>query len=69
MKERLPEERKAVFVYAPEYRNIFMGYLTDDGWKTWAARNGGYDWPTVHEITHWMPLPEPPKEADNETTD
>ena len=60
--ERLPELRHAVLVYAPYMQNQFMAYWTGNEWRNW----GPDDWadrvfPKCHEITHWMPLPEPPK--------
>lgn len=63
--ERLPEEQEDVLVYMKSgmYKSIHIGY----------AYNGG-DWLIDGEfwyeegdpsITHWMPLPEPPKEVQN----
>lgn len=63
VKERLPEDCKDVFVWAV--------YHEEYG-KSWALREidkycKGVGWentadPDVREVTHWMPLPEPPKE-------
>ena len=46
-KDRLPELEKEVLVY-DSFGNMYIGLITD-GWK------GLY-------VTHWMPLPEPPKD-------
>jgi len=53
--ERLPEERKAVLVYAPEYKNIYCAYLDGDTWFIL----GGYGSYAVANVIAWMPLPEP----------
>ena len=62
VKERLPEEFKRVLVFVPEKSGL-MGKpdldtdrIVEGCWVRW----GKY-------VTHWMPLPEPPKEgADHE---
>lgn len=61
VKERMPEEYKPVLVYAkhtPEYFSDWFAVMEDtwlgDSWEC----NGDSD---VHEVTHWMPLPEPPE--------
>lgn len=46
--ERLPEDGEYV-----------LAYSTQDELMSIAARHRFENW----EITHWMPLPEPPKEA------
>ena len=48
--ERLPEEYKAVFV-CYESGKVYINYTTRGG-----------KWHSIgDDITHWMPLPEPPK--------
>ena len=54
--ERFPENDTAVIV-ATDNGIVFQCLYAYDGWDLW----DGY---TVN-ITHWMPLPEPPKEVDN----
>lgn len=62
--ERLPERNKNVLVYAS----------WDGTWQTTIGRHsgitGGFWWvytghgyAMLYDVTHWMPLPEPPKEA------
>jgi len=69
MKDRLPEEDKQVLTYAIQSKNIH-----DDGFP---YQTGVYirgRWLTDHfcessfieNVTHWMPLPEPPKELKDE---
>jgi hypothetical protein len=60
--ERLPELRMAVIVYAPYMKNEFMAYWTGSRWMVWAAGEYEREMPEYHQITHWIPLPEPPKE-------
>ena len=56
--ERLPEEFVSVLVYIPSdspFQTVREAYFVNGSWgaKMWIY---GAD-----EITHWMPLPEPPK--------
>lgn len=59
--ERLPNDSKAVLVYAPRNRNIFECFHRGGGcWEI-----ASYTFEILHdEVTHWMPLPEPPKEGE-----
>ena len=51
--ERLPEHTKLVLVrHRSETGNKFYGLDVFDG----------YGWVVCLNVTHWMPLPEPPKE-------
>ena len=56
--ERLPEEMKTVLAWTPmgEFSEtaMWMGIRWE---KTW-------DFDTIYTVTHWMPLPEPPKEVE-----
>ena len=53
VKDRLPEERKRVLVY-------------NEGGITIAWRDKG-EWDDIFlTVTHWQPLPEPPKDGDTE---
>lgn len=53
VKDRLPEKYEEVLVYSAKY-----GVQVD-----WIADNTDYLWWNYGElVTHWMPLPEPPKE-------
>lgn len=59
IKEKLPEINKDILFY---HENSFQekGKLTTD--KKWVESSSGikYDF---EQITHWQPLPEPPKEG------
>ena len=53
--ERLPNAHELVLIYNPGYL-MTTGFIYEDG--RWRVRSVDYpDTPT-----HWMPLPEPPKE-------
>lgn len=67
VKDRLPDENGAYLVYAPRYRGgSSSGLDCVDGvmfarWKKrWSIEVGYYKRPGC--VTHWMPLPQPPKE-------
>jgi hypothetical protein len=53
------EDRKEILVYGPQLGR-HIGYCIDygDGTRHYAAQGFHGDW----KITHWMPLPEIPKE-------
>ncbi len=59
--ERLPEKKKA----------HYLCYLDDDSvgvcyWSNISIHGSKWEWhnPNWKEVTHWMPLPEPPKEEN-----
>lgn len=55
VEERLPEEGVSVLIYG--FGCVDIGWVIDTGWRSEYIND--YD---EGEITHWMPLPEPPKE-------
>lgn len=55
VEERLPEPGKWVLAYCGSYANWFV-------LNKWC----GTEWLHVMPVTHWMPLPEPPKEDKGE---
>ena len=56
VKDRLPERYKYVILWDAMDRDIFVGVLDDK--REWYVP--GYQDEPFH-ITHWMPLPQPPK--------
>jgi len=57
VKDRLPEVHKTYLVYVPETQQFFIGYYTDiKGFNT------GFGAVEKEDISHWMPLPSPPKD-------
>lgn len=59
--ERLPEygERVLCFTIHGSIPVCYLGYYYDDNGKFVLAYNGT---DVVDNVTHWMPLPEPPKQ-------
>ena len=56
--ERLPEKGEEVLVF--DTRENWTGFARLRPDETWTAL--GFDFPfDLGEVTHWMPLPEPPK--------
>ena len=67
--ERLPEAGKKVLVFAYGYDTIMarMCKKTEDGYPVFECK--GYDgiyreMARVGRISHWMPLPQPPKDGE-----
>lgn len=57
--ERLPEKREDVLLcrkWWNEIRNPQMGWYNDVSGEWFDMSNR-----VIHNVTHWMPLPEPPK--------
>ena len=57
--ERLPEERTAVLVYVPEWKNIYCAYYEPKNEQWWIF--GTYT-KLDFEVVAWQPLPESYKE-------
>ena len=57
VEERLPEEKQRVIVRC-ERVGTSVGWIL---WGNWMTDIG----PGAGKVTHWMPLPEPPKEGTN----
>ena len=60
--ERLPDEFVSVLVCIPS--DAPLPTVREAYWAngSWGAKMWIY---SADEVTHWMPLPEPPKEASN----
>lgn len=69
VKERLPEMYKAVLGYAPYHKNVWAVTMRENGeWYIWSPLSRRYDPDFEGPITHWMPMPEPPKECSTDET-
>ncbi len=55
VKDRLPEDNKEVLIYCGSYHEL--GWYESDN-KSWRSDFLGC---CTDDITHWMPLPQPPK--------
>ena len=62
VEERLPETDDFVIVAVLDERGDTPYQYTDFGWYLDAARCWIVNAEQRRDITHWMPLPEPPKE-------
>ena len=63
--DRLPDKYNRVLMSAVDYESearqaITIGFRDGDWW--WSQETGGSDVELGITVTHWMPLPEPPKE-------
>ena len=56
VKERLPENTKAIIVWCPERANQYTAYWRFDEW--WFFGGIGL---LTEPVTHWIPLPSPPE--------
>ena len=59
--ESIPNENKAVLVWCPEHENIYLAFVENGVWMYF----GGPIAVCNDAVTHWMPIPEPPKENEN----
>lgn len=68
-KDKMPEEYKTVLVYEKDY-GVMIGELEKKFFDTqfFIARKSGMILRTT-EVTHWQPLPEPPKDGEQNETD
>lgn len=57
VKERLPEEERDVVLYGS--RGIFFGWLSSE--ESESPKFCSFD-SEIYGVTHWMPLPDAPKE-------
>lgn len=73
VKDKLPENQEPVIVYVPPHDDdcigyVGMAYYTRFGEGFWAGTDGNLYGAIgiIHPPTHWMPLPESPKEEQND---
>ena len=64
--ERLPDTYRLVLAVCKSGK-IFVGEYVDLGWRTlWRIKTARDSTKEITQIvTHWMPLPEPPKEVEH----
>ncbi|EGE1612190.1 TPA: DUF551 domain-containing protein [Escherichia coli] len=63
--ERMPNDKQYVWCWGKSYGwtecDTFEGYYDCSRNKWWAVTDNGEE--PASKVTHWMPLPEPPKEV------
>lgn len=59
VKEKLPNKNRRVLFYSKN-KIIVLGFFSDDGWTEESSE--GICKLNYRNVTHWMPLPNPPKE-------
>ena len=68
IKDRLPDYQVALLVYRPQWkgRPIIEAYFIhiDRMGNQFVHDMGEHDNHLFNGVTHWMPLPEPPKEEE-----
>ena len=58
--ERLPEAHHSVLCYCPQNNCTYTAVWNGKAWIHFGASIE----PVFYPVTHWMPLPEPPKEVE-----
>lgn len=61
VKDQIPDDECLCF--SSEYHEMIIGYLYEDkvSASKYSAENNEM---VLYNVTHWMPLPEPPKEGE-----
>ena len=66
VEEQLPEKHKVVLFYIPWNKTNMIGWIDEGGGINLEGYGKCYDFSLI-KPSHWMPLPEPPKEdKDND---
>lgn len=60
VKDRLPEENQTVLIYTDKHET-YMARIYDNN-EAWPISNSCGCCGSEEKFTHWMPLPQPPKE-------
>lgn len=62
VEDKLPENNVAVLAYCEKTKKYFVGNtIPHYYWRHEGAKGAMYT--VTSKVTHWMPLPEPPKEG------
>ena len=63
VEDELPKTETEVLMVSSGSTDILYGYRSKIGKNRWYCYNDDDFW---HNITHWMPIPEPPKKGGEE---
>jgi hypothetical protein len=62
--ETAPKTRRSILVYVPENKCTYVVYW-DEKHPSWSIFGGGWrSYLTSGGPSHWMPLPDPPKQGE-----
>ena len=66
--ERLPRSYQHVIAFGDDYDTDKVGpaKFIDGVWYDQDVIEHGSEWPELHSVTHWIPLPEPPPEESSD---
>jgi len=67
--DRLPDLLQKVLFHAIQdgyLKNVYMGYLSKEGWDIYLPYDSFKLRPVVINVTHWMELPEFPQQGCDE---
>ena len=65
VEEERPKNKELILAYVPKYKTIFSLEVIIESWGPYEFDcNCGHGWHIfdLGEISHWMPLPKPPKD-------
>lgn len=60
--DNLPQEDRSVLIHRQKDDVVSLGYIEGGVWYDMAFTDESRDYETAN-VTHWMPLPEPPKQT------
>lgn len=64
VEDELPPKEKNVLIWSSGSKEVMMGYYIGRNWQRKTNVFYSYvDDGSWHNITHWMPLPQPPKKG------
>ena len=62
VKDKLPLNSKNILIYSKDWGVGYGWYTAGQGWYYCYHDGDGFIYTSGNDITHWMPLPELPKE-------
>lgn len=62
VEDKLPEFEKNVLAFDTQRIYIAYRHTEDEYNEHWRVPQDGWTWGLTSAVSHWMPLPEPPKQ-------